>query len=145
MAHEKQLLSIWGDSVDFRELIIGMVFGAIVGFISFYGGNKFIEASYPELSKGLQRGYSLLIGVGGCLLVGVITAKAFKPKRIFREDNLNIDEASVLRELGIDMEQEIAVLDTVPADVIKEMKDLGLYDLFYGSNPGKKEEVSNAG
>lgn len=142
-SNSRELLSIWGDSVDFKELLIGMLIGAIVGFLTFYGGTILMKSLYPDMGEGLRKGYSLLIGVTGCLAVGAGAAVAFKPKRIFREDSLNIDESTILKELNIDLEQEMLHLHTVPADVIAEMHTLGLYELFYGTKTTTKEGVND--
>lgn len=130
---KREFLTVWGDTVDFKELLVGLVVGAIAGFVSYYGGLLAIKHLFPQMPQGLMMGYSLLIGVTGCLAVGVVAAIMIKPKRIFKEDDKHIDKAMVLKELNVDLEQEAMVLNSVPADVIAEMHKLGLYELFYGS------------
>ena len=124
------LLVVWGDTVDFRQLITGLALGACLGYLSFVGGLSYLSAVHGNLARGLLMGYALLIGVTGCVLVGVAAAWLFKPKRIFHEEGVIVDQSALFQELGIDANEERERLKSVPSDVIAEMRRLGIDRLF---------------
>lgn len=130
MEKKEEYLIVWGDTVDFKQLIIGLFVGSLVGYLSFIGGHAYLINNHSDLTKGLLMGYSLLFGVGGCLVIWLITAAIFKPKRIFHEEGFVVDQELVLRELNIDVKKETEYLKEVPAEIIVEMKKLELHDLF---------------
>jgi hypothetical protein len=125
-----EFLTVWGDTVDFKQLIIGLTLGAIFGYVSFIGGLQYLKLNHASLSKGLLMGYALLFGVAGCVLVGVVAAMVFKPKRIFHEEDFHINGEMVFQELGIDQKQEAEFLKDTPKEVIEEMHKLQIYHLF---------------
>lgn len=135
---EKQsYLTIWGDTVDLKELLIGLFLGAVLGYSSFSGSLWYLKSFHPDIAKGLLAGYALLFGIVGCLVAGVIAAKFFKSKRIFLEDDSSIDKQSVLLDLTLNLKQESKYLKNVPPDVIEEMRELHVYELFI--DPDAKE------
>ncbi|MEN6412260.1 MAG: hypothetical protein ABFC84_05765 [Veillonellales bacterium] len=127
---KKEYISVWGDTVDFKELLIGMFAGAMIGYASFAGGIWFLRQFFSSLPKGLFMGYALLFGIAGCLIAGGVAAKAFKAKRIFLEDSSCVDLRTTLEDLNLDLSREAEYLKYVPADVQEEMKELQLYQLF---------------
>ncbi|MDR3561342.1 MAG: hypothetical protein P4N59_07880 [Negativicutes bacterium] len=123
-------LTVWGDTVDIKELLIGLILGALVGYGSYVGGLWYLKIFHPGIAKGVLQGYALLFGIGGCLVVGVIAAKVTKAKRVFVEDDSSIDKQAALLEFNLDLEREAEYLKSVPPDIKKEMHQLQIYDLF---------------
>jgi len=82
------------------------------------------------LDVGLAKGYSLLLGIVGCIASGVISAKLFKPKRIIEEkfENENIED--ILKAAGMTVEDEINALRNVDPEIIAEMEEFELYSLL---------------
>ena len=123
-------ITVWGDTVNFRELLIGLLLGALAGFGSYRGALWLLNSTHPDMAKGLLMGYALLFGISGCLLAGGVAAKVFKAKRIFIEDDSSIDMQATLHELKLDLRRESEYLKAVPPDVIAEMHELQIYELF---------------
>ncbi len=136
---KKIYISVWGDTVNLRELLIGMFLGAITGYVSFTGGLLFLQKFYSDLPKGLLMGYALLFGIIGCLIVGGVAAKVFKAKRIFIEDSSCIDMTTALRELNLNPSREAEYLKSVSQDVKEEMKELQIYQLFSQEKDHKEQ------
>jgi hypothetical protein len=131
MQEERQgYLTVWGDTVDLKELLLGVFFGAVVGFCSYSGALWYLKTFHSGMAKGVLEGYALLVGVGGCLAVGVIAARVTKAKRNFIEDDNSIDKKEALLEMDLDLDREAEYLQHVSADVIQEMHQLQIYDLF---------------
>ncbi|WP_298041188.1 hypothetical protein [uncultured Microbacterium sp.] len=125
---EQRLLEVWGDTVDGRHLLgsIGLGIGiAVPVFLVAQWG-------FGELTGGdaLADSYALVAGLAACVLAAVIAANIFKPKRIV---TIGENHASS-REAAMDaIEDEIGPLgdpDELPAAVLREVKELGLYDDF---------------
>jgi len=53
---KREFLTVWGGYVDFKELLVGLVVGAIVGFVSYYGGLLAIRSAFPKMLQGLMMG-----------------------------------------------------------------------------------------
>ncbi len=119
-----EFLTIWGDTVIFKQLLLGLAGGAMLGYLSLMGGLVYLNKTQPNLGKALLMGYALLFGVGGCIIAGVIAAKIFKPKRIFYEEDTCIDKHAVLESLHVDIKQEAEYLKHVSPRIINEMKQL---------------------
>ena len=132
-------LNVWGDTVDFKELLTGVFLGAALGYSSYIAGLWYLKSFHPGIEKGLLQGYALIFGVCGCLVIGVIAAKVFKAKRIFIEDDYGIDKNSALLELNLNLQQEAEYLKGVAPDVIEEMHKLGIYQLFTDEARNKEE------
>jgi hypothetical protein len=126
----QEYMTVWGDTVKFRQLLLGLLGGALMGYFSFTGGSAYLKAYHPGLGTSLLSGYALLFGVGGSVLAGIIAGFVFSPNRVFHEEDFQIDKQLVLKELGLDPGKEAEYLKTVPAEVIAEMKKLQLYDVF---------------
>lgn len=136
----KKYISVWGDTVNLRELLIGMFLGAITGYVSFTGGIWFLQNYYLNLPKGLLMGYALLFGIIGCLIAGAVAAKTFRAKRIFIEDSSCLDMTAALRELNLNPGLEDEYLQSVPQDVKEEMKELQIYQLFSKEKDYKEQK-----
>lgn len=135
----KSYADVWGDTVDLRHLAIAMIIGIAISLTCYILGLKYITANFPKVAANLKTAYALLIGIGGCLVSAVISAKLFAPKRTLKEDHFSLeDREAVLAELQVDRAREAEEIKTVPPRIAMEMKELQLYDLFadYG---GKKK------
>jgi hypothetical protein len=129
------LADIWGDTVDLHDLGKGIIIGIIISLTCFLGAHKLITMQNPDLTEKLVSAYSLLFGIGGCVLSAFVSAFLFKPKRILNEEQFSEkDRERVLQELNIDVAKEKEEIKYIDAKVLQEMKDLKLYDLFYGEN-----------
>lgn len=129
------LADIWGDTVDLHDLGKGIVIGIIISLTCYLGASKIIALAAPDLPEKLNSAYSLLFGIGGCVLSAVVTANLFKPKRTLKEEEFSEEDRDrVLKELNIDPEKEKEELKYADKKVLQEMKDLKLYDLFAGTS-----------
>lgn len=119
-------LEVWGDTVSTKHLWLSILMGVIIAPTAFLGSRWAFESSGvdPQLSGS----YSLLVGLGACLVVAVIGANIFKPKRVLVESELGS------REDAMDaIEAEVGPIgdpDTFPPAVLAEVTQLGLYDDF---------------
>jgi len=136
------LFVVWGDTVSLRELIVGMLAGALGGYASFAAAVSYLTARHGGLSYGVRMGYALLMAVGACVVIGALGAAAFKPKRIVREEGSVADTHALWRELRIDAGQEAQRLASVPPDVLAEMRRLGLLQLFMDERERQPDERS---
>lgn len=128
---KKPFADVWGDTVDLKHLASAMIIGILISLTCYIGGLNYLQANFPKLPVNLMTAYALLIGILGCLLSAIISAKLFKPKRTLNEDHFSeADRDAVLDELNIDREKEAEELKTVGPKIVKEMKDLQIYDLF---------------
>ena len=102
------------------------------------------------MAEKLVSAYSLLFGIGGCVISAIVSANLFKPKRTLNEEQFSEqDRDRVLKELNIDVKKEKEELKYADPKVLQEMKDLKLYELFYGperieqtpSSPPKGDET----
>ncbi|MCI1823350.1 MAG: hypothetical protein LKI76_05385 [Megasphaera sp.] len=130
MKKEHVYVNFWGDTVDCKQLYIGILAGAFFSYLAAYLGKNFFTTYFSELGKNLIAGYSLFAGLIMAVIVAAIIANIFKPKRIFRADTTTFDIDKFLRLSGLDVAEEKKYLDTVPLETIQEMKRLGLYSIF---------------
>ncbi|WP_312200449.1 hypothetical protein [Anaerospora hongkongensis] len=132
---KKPYADVWGDTVDLKHLAIAMGIGIIISLSFYILGLNYLQANVSKLAANLMTAYALLIGIAGCLLSAIISAKLFKPKRKLNEEEFSEeDRLAVLEELKIDIDKEAEELQFVGAKVIQEMKDLQIYDLFARKN-----------
>jgi hypothetical protein len=124
-----QLTEVWGDTVDLKELMIASILGIALTMAMYLIGRS-IFLKIDGLDVGLAKGYSLLLGIVGCIASGVISAKLFKPKRIIEEkfENENIED--ILKAAGMTVEDEINALRNVDPEIIAEMEEFELYSLL---------------
>lgn len=130
---------VWGDTVNLRHLASGMVIGIVISLAFYIGALKLIQGNFPKLPVNLMTAYSLLMGIVGCIISAVVSAKLFKPKRTLNEEEFSeADRNIILDELKVDRAKEAEELKTVEPAVVAEMKSLQLYELFVGKNDNKK-------
>jgi hypothetical protein len=146
-------VDVWGDTVDARHLKWAILIGIGVSFAAFTLANAILSRFVHDLA--MARAYAMLVGLGGCLLGGVICARLFKPKRIAAA--LEADEgrrahliATLVQAQGTrrtrrgntenaaagdargarDASAPYGGVASLPPHVIAEMREVGLYDLF---------------
>lgn len=138
---KKPYADIWGDTVNLHHLAGGLAIGIALGLGSYLLGFNVLKANFPKLPANLLTAYSLLVGIVGCLLAAIISAKLFTPKRVLNQGEFSDeDRLAVLDELQVDREKEKEELKLVDAECVAEMKELQLYDLFTGT-PDKSKAV----
>lgn len=131
---QARLADIWGDTVDLHDLGKGIIIGIVISLSCYLGAHTVIAMQAPDMTAKLVSAYSLLFGIGGCVLSAVVSANLFKPKRTLNEEQFSEDDRErVLKELNVDVQKEKEDLKYADPKVLQEMKDLKLYDLFYGS------------
>ena len=144
---EKVLTEVWGDTVNIKELAISIILGVIFTMCFYLIGRK-IFMSMGTIEENLAKGYAL-IGIAGCFIAAVISAKSFRPKRLVAELDSTTDIAEVLEYAHMTPEEEGEALTKVGPDVIKELEDLELYGLLAlipeGANNYKPEYRELAG
>lgn len=126
---QKVLTEVWGDTVNIKELAISIILGVIFTMVFYLIGRK-IFMSMGTIEENLAKGYALFIGIAGCFIAAIISAKSFRPKRIVGELDSTTDVAEVLEYAHMTPEEEGEALTKVGPDVIKEMEDLELYGLL---------------
>ena len=145
---QKVLTEVWGDTVNIKELAISIILGVVFTMVFYLIGRK-IFMSMGTIEENLAKGYALFIGIAGCFIAAVISAKSFRPKRIVGELDSTTDVAEVLEYAHMTPEEEGEALTKVGPDVIKEMEDLELYGLLAlipeGANNYKPEYRELAG
>ncbi|AEF87334.1 hypothetical protein DelCs14_0292 [Delftia sp. Cs1-4] len=125
-----RLAEVWGDTVDLRHLAWAIAIGTGISVLGFYLASRWL-ATVVE-SRQLAHAYAMLAGLAGCVIAGVICARAFPPKREVTElDTSNDPEwrREVLEELARQPGGLGTVQDLPPA-VVQELKELRLYELF---------------
>ena len=126
---QKPLTEVWGDTVNLRELLCAVLLG-IVFTMGFYLVARHFFLQIDSLEASLARGYALFVGIAGCLISSVISAKLFEPKRIISEMNQQHDIEDVLAHAGMSVEDEIDALTKLDPEIIKEMEMFSLYPLL---------------
>lgn len=125
-----RLAEVWGDTVDLRHLAWAIAIGTGISVLGFYLASRWL-ATVVE-SRQLAHAYAMLAGLAGCVIAGVICARAFAPKREVTELNTSNDpewRREVLEELARQPGGLGTVQDLPPA-VVQELKELKLYELF---------------
>jgi hypothetical protein len=139
---KKQVLTeVWGDTVALRELLISAILGVVLT-MSFFLAGRSVLLGMGTIETSLAKGYSLLVGIGGCLLSAVISARLFKPKRII-ENGLTRRTSNGAGCRRMTVEEEAEALSHLDPKIIAEMEDLELYSLLAlipESSPNYKPE-----
>ncbi|MCR1899838.1 hypothetical protein NSA47_12730 [Irregularibacter muris] len=133
---------VWGDTVIIKELFIAVIIGIVLTMAFYILGNK-IFVGNPNIEESLAKGYSLLIGITGCILSGAISAKMFKPKRNVEERLEKGDVEEILKSAGMTVEEEAEALSKVSPEIIAEMEELELWGflaLIPEDSPNYKKE-----
>ncbi|CAG9269764.1 conserved hypothetical protein [Paraburkholderia unamae] len=122
------LAQVWGDTVDIRHLGASIAIGVAMSMGAFSLG-KSLLASWVH-DHELAHAGSMLAGLAGCLLAGVICARLFKPKRVVAEQAIDAaGRAEVLRMLGAQAGGIGTIADLSPAGRA-ELEELGILDMF---------------
>jgi len=123
------LTEVWGDTVSLKQLGYASILGFVLTMVFFLAGRSYF-LGLGTVETSLAKGYSLLVGMAGCILSAVISAKLFKPKRIIEEhlDQESVEE--VLASAGITPEEEAKALGKLDPKVIGEMEELELWQLL---------------
>lgn len=123
---KRTYLEVWGDTVDGRHLLYSILIGVGLATPAYLLAAWLFGQS--DIEPGLAKSYSLLVGLAACVLTGVVSARAFPPKRILTEQT---DEPGS-REVAMDaIEEEYGPLgdpDELPAAVLREVQELGIYE-----------------
>lgn len=124
-----QLVEVWGDTVDFRSMLIAIVIGAVVSVGVFLLAKEVL--TQQNVDAKLLNGYAMLVGLGGCLLSGIICTFLFKPKRVVITEMANSQQKTqeIIQEL-VTADPSYVGIDTLPLDTQKELELLGLKQLF---------------
>ncbi|MDR2180561.1 MAG: hypothetical protein LBP21_09645 [Synergistaceae bacterium] len=125
----KPYVEVWGDTVSLNHLLISSTLGVVLT-LGMYLIGRSIFLNIPDLEPGLAKGYSLLVGIIGCLAAGTISSIKFKPKRIIEEKFESSSIEDILAAAGMTVEEEIEGLRNLDPDLIKEMEELELYGLL---------------
>jgi hypothetical protein len=123
----QSLAEVWGDVVDTRHLRWAAILGCVLGLPAYMLSLLlFNTITTPELAKT----YALLVGLGGCLASGAISALLFAPKRDLVEE---LSDKSAQEEALAELEEETGELGSIeelPEATRQELRDLGIYDVF---------------
>lgn len=136
-----RLVEIWGDTVDIRHLSCSITIGISVSMAAYLGAKYLLlSITTPELVHA----YSMLAGLGGCILSGVISAIFFAPKREIIEDPSDDPtwRDEIMGQLASQPGGLGSMADLSPA-VIREMKELEIYDLFVSWSERSLEKNKN--
>ena len=96
-------------------------------------------------SPDMARAYAMLVGLGGCLISGIVCARLFPPKRTVVEhaaDPTWRDE--VLDQMAAETGTLGSIADLTPA-AIQELKELGLYEVFAARDAGAADRAATDG
>lgn len=129
-APSTRLAEVWSDTVDLRNLAWAIGIGITISVAGFFAASRWLRGmvASPELAHA----YAMLAGLAGCVLAGVICARLFPPKREVIERSATHDpawRAEVLAELA-EQPGGLGTLADLPEPVVRELKELDLYDLF---------------
>ena len=125
-----RLAEVWGDTVDLRHLAWAIAIGIGISVVGFFVASRWLTAIVE--SQQLAHAYAMLAGLAGCVIAGVICARAFPPKRVVTEMDASADpewRSEVLEELA-QQPGGLGSLNDLPPAVVKELQELKLYELF---------------
>lgn len=125
----KTLTEVWGDTVNLKELTISIILG-VVFTMTFFLVGRHVFYGMESIEPSLAKGYALFVGILGCFISAVISAKLFKPKRFIGELNDIGEIEDILAYAHMTVEQESEALAKVDKGIIKELEDLELYSLL---------------
>lgn len=129
-APSTRLAEVWSDTVDLRHLAWAIGIGIAISVAGFFAASRWLRGvvASPELAHA----YAMLAGLAGCVLAGVLCARLFPPKREVTEHSSTHDpawRAEVLAELA-EQPGGLGTMADLPDAVVRELKELDLYDLF---------------
>ncbi|WP_025591342.1 hypothetical protein [Agrobacterium tumefaciens] len=124
-----QLAEVWGDVVSRPQLAKAMMIGAVLSVAIYYLTLATIAplAATPAIGKAL----AMLAAIVGSVISGAVCSRIFAPKRIIVEqaETGTAWQTDILDQL----DQEggpIGRVEDLPPEVVQEMREVGLYDLF---------------
>jgi hypothetical protein len=123
------LAEVWGETVSLRNLALSLAISVPTTVIVYYIGHAVLIRTVSDPDRADT--FSLLCGLACVVVCAVLCARMFVPQRVLVDDPV-ADSSSVedaLRELSEDEGGLGSVADLPPA-VVREMKDLDLYDAF---------------
>lgn len=130
-------LEVWGDTVTGRHLGLSVVIGVAVALGAYLAASRYFTGAVAEAS--LADAYSLLAGIGACVVAGVICGKLFPPKRrIVIEAAEGDSVADVIDELRAER-GGLGSVEDLPESTVRELKDLNLYDRFREAEDASEE------
>jgi uncharacterized membrane protein len=132
---DKRLAEVWGDTVVLKELFMASVLGIVLTMAGYILGRSYF-GSIEGLDVGLQKGYSLMVGILGCVVSAVISAKLFKPKRIVDEQFENDSIEEIVKFAGMSMAEEIEAIKDVDPEIVAELEALQLKAMLDLRNKG---------
>lgn len=122
------LAEVWGDTVDLKHLAWAVILGVSIGVAAFEAGQWLLASIVHDAA--IVRADAMLVGLGGCLVAGVVSAVLFKPKRVVREHAVDESERiAVLDQLANEW-GGIGALAELSASARAELEALGLLELF---------------
>ncbi|MDB5846850.1 MAG: hypothetical protein JWP29_602 [Rhodoferax sp.] len=142
--HGRQLVEVWGDTADTRHLAWAIVLGITISLAGFFAASRVLVSHVA--SPDLARAYAMLAGLGGCLLSGVVCAMLFKPKRVVVEGQAADPywRQEVLRQLE-EQTGDLGRVADLPPEVVAEMKELQIYELFVEHEKRARTEQATTG
>lgn len=120
---------LWGDRVILKELFIAAVIGIVLTMGCYLAASSYF-LNNPSIEPGLAKGYSLMVGIGGCIVSAAISSKLFKPKRVIIDKAEAADVDGALEAAGSTMEAELEGIRNASAESVREMEALGLTGLL---------------
>lgn len=131
------LAEVWGDTVDLRHLAWSVVLGVAISVAAFEAGRRLLTSFVNDAA--IVRADAMLVGLGGCVLAGVVSAVLFRPKRVVVEHAVDESERmAVLAQLAEEW-GGIGSLSDLSASARAEMKELGLLELFRAYEASAKD------
>jgi multidrug transporter EmrE-like cation transporter len=123
-----QYLEVWGDTVTGRHLGLSVIIGVAVALGAYLAANVFFSRTVEE--EALAGAYSLLVGIGACVVGGVVCGKLFPPKRRIVTEAAEGDSVGDVIEVLRAERGGLGSVDDLPEPTVRELKDLNLYDRF---------------
>lgn len=127
-AADAKYLEVWGDTVVGRDLAISVGIGVAVGLVSLLGATALFTSFVTDHS--LAEAYALLVGIGSCLVAGVICGRLFRPKRNIAVDSAEGDKVDDVIAALREERRGLGSMQDLPPATVRELKELDLYDRF---------------
>ena len=123
------LIEVWGDTVNFRSMLLAIVIGSVVSTGTFLLAKFYMSSLSGDAA--LLNGYAMLIGLGGCLLSGFICSVMFKPARtVIASSENNSDN---IKDFIVDLikdDPNYSSVNELPSEVKEELELLQLMSVF---------------
>lgn len=128
---------VWNDSVVVKDLTKAILIN-IALTTTFLYSSIYILGSFIH-DANIMKGYSLLIGLIGCVLGAIICMNLFKPKRIINTDIENNDNLYAIVTEFVDYDSTDTIAN-LPESSKQEVIQLGLYDLFIKAEQAHQQQ-----